>query len=340
MNDHGAMKIWLPYTSARSGSTVFMKALAEGFHTAGFDTELQEFPHLLQYAPELLSRIAPPPGTQVVITNSWNGFAFHRPGLVSICVEHLFVLDKNLSPYKARAQATFHRLFVSRFNRQSYTSADRVVAVSDYTCRSVRAYFPWVEPEVILNGVDTDFFTPADDPAKFSPNTPFRLLFAGNVTNRKGADLIPEIMRRLGNGFLLHYTGDPHSVPAYFRGDNIVALGRLTRPDMRDAYRRCDALLAPTRMEGLPLSVLEALACGRPIICSNSSSLPEAVIDGKTGTICPVDDIDAFVAAIRDLAGDPERHRQMSQNARDDAVQRFSFSRMLDEYIRLIARLC
>lgn len=51
----------------------------------------------------------------------------------------------------------------------------------------------------------------------------------------------------------------------------------------------------PSRLEGLPLTVIEAMACGLPVIAAASSSLPEVVQDGASGMLCPLDDVDAFV---------------------------------------------
>ncbi|MFN3594090.1 MAG: glycosyltransferase [Thiobacillaceae bacterium] len=71
-----------------------------------------------------------------------------------------------------------------------------------------------------------------------------------------------------------------------------------------EAYRQADALLFPSRIEGLPLTVIEAMACGLPVIAAKSASLPEVVAHGATGLLCPVDDVGAYVSAPRTLAGD------------------------------------
>src|SRR5689334_12303270 len=148
------MIVWLPYTAANSGSLVFMRRLGGALQRRGVAAEVQEFPHRCQYAPFMLSRCPPPPGTTAVITNSWNGFAFHRPDLLSICVEHLFVLDPALRPYKSFPQRAFHELILSHYLNRSYRSASHVIAVSEYTASSLRRRFPGIRVEVIRNGVD------------------------------------------------------------------------------------------------------------------------------------------------------------------------------------------
>jgi alpha-maltose-1-phosphate synthase len=334
------MKIWLPYTYARSGSTVFINNLAQGLRARGLEAVTQEFPHLFQFFPKALRLISPPPQTDIIITNTWNGPGFHRSNIPAICVEHLFVLDHRLKGYKSPAQDLFHTSLIRSFVRESYRTASKVVAVSEYTRRAVLEVFPKTDIRVILNGINEAFFTPGEQRwTSRDANDKFELLFVGNLSRRKGADLLPDIMARLGPDFVLRYTGGAGTAPTGFDAANFVPLGRLSQSEIRDEYRRCDALIAPTRMEGLPLAVLEAAACGLPIIASDSASLPEAVIDRVTGLICPVDDPASFADAARYLREHPHEARGMREQARNMAAQRFSFERMVEEYVGLIRSL-
>jgi glycosyltransferase involved in cell wall biosynthesis len=161
------------------------------------------------------------------------------------------------------------------------------------------------------------------------------------MNRRKGADLLPEIMRRLGEGFELRYTG---RVDEFSNGGqiplNMIALGRLHGLEaIRAAYRESDALLFPTRLEGLPLVVLEAMGCGLPVISSDCSSLPEVVERDVTGLLCPVDDIDAFVAAARALGENLDMWRRMCLAARERAESQFGEEHAIDLYVRLYRSL-
>jgi glycosyltransferase involved in cell wall biosynthesis len=206
--------------------------------------------------------------------------------------------------------------------------------VSAYTARSIRAALGGPESEVILNGVDTDFFCPPAMP-KAGEARPLRLLFVGNLVRRKGADLLPKIMARLGPGFELHYTLGLRSKDPFAGIPNMCSLGRLTGEQLRDAYREADILLFPTRFEGFGYAAAEAMACGTPVVASACSSLPEIVEDGVTGRLCPVDDVEAFVAAIQGLASDPDGLQAMGQKVRAVAVEKFSAERWASEYIAL-----
>ncbi|MBK1631867.1 hypothetical protein CKO31_14210 [Thiohalocapsa halophila] len=335
------MKFWLPFTHGNSGSDVSIKFLAEGLRRAGHEATAEGYPHHLQYAPWLLRTAKPPAGTDVIISNSWNGFAFHRPKLVNITVERLFVLDPAYKPYKSRAQSLFHDTLVQHCLRRSIATADRCVAVSDYTARAVAEYLRVPKPQTILNAVDTTYFKPAEHDARQENRNsrPFRMLFIGNLTRRKGADLLVDIMHRLGDGFELAFTSGRDAAARDQLPANMHCLGQLSLDEVRTAYRQADALLFPSRLEGLPRTVMESLACGTPVIAADTSSLPEAVDHVRTGILCPLDDADAFAAAARRLAADRALWSSMVQAARETALKRFSLDRMVRDYIDLAARL-
>jgi alpha-maltose-1-phosphate synthase len=335
------MNFWLPYTRGGSGSDVCVEFLAQGLRDAGHEAISQPFHHHFQYAPWLLRQNRPPTGTEVIISNSWNGFVFHRKGCANITVEHLFVLDPAYAPYRSAAQALFHNTLVRYFLRRSIATSDAGVAVSDYTAGAVANNLLVSRPLTILNAVDTNFFTPpaSDERLQGASRRPFRLLFVGNFARRKGSDILIDVMRRLGDDFELAFTSGRNTLRDDALPKNMRCLGQLSFEDVRDAYRQADALLFPSRLEGLPLTVLESLACGTPVIAADTSSLPEAVDHMRTGILCPIDDVDAFIAAAQQLKENPSLRARMTTAAREDAEQRFSLVRMVQQYVDLAERL-
>lgn len=212
--------------------------------------------------------------------------------------------------------------------------AQFITAVSDYTARVAMTAFPWERGiQTIHNWVDTSVFAPVN---RTAPNTPFRLLFVGNVSVRKGRDLVVQIMARLGPNFELSYTGTPEDFPQSMSlPDNMISLGRIDGPGaMAELYQSHDALLFPSRLEGLPLSVLEAASSGLPVIAANASSLPEVIRHQETGILCPVNDVDAYVSAAISLASATGRWLEMRRNARQWIESEFSMEPALDRYIK------
>jgi glycosyltransferase involved in cell wall biosynthesis len=95
----------------------------------------------------------------------------------------------------------------------------------------------------------------------------------------------------------------------------------------------------PTVREGLCVSVLEAMACGLPVITSNCSSLPEQIDEGKGGFLCPVGDINAFVDKINLLAKSPGLRKEMGSYNREKVLKYFTLTRMVKAYRNLFEEI-
>jgi glycosyltransferase involved in cell wall biosynthesis len=334
------MLVWLPYIQSGSGTDVFTDRLGQGLQTAGIDVITQPFPHRVQYTPWLLRRIRAPDAVDAIIANSWNAFAFRRPRTKLVVVEHHCLFDSAYHPYRSFAQSLFHEILIRRFERASFDAADFLVAVSDYTANATARAFPGVHPNVIHNGINTEFFCPEHEPiTEQPPHRPFRLLFVGNLTKRKGADLLQPIMQRLGQDFQLSCTTGLRATKQFQHSTNIHPLGQLTPNALRQAYRDADALLFPSRLEGFGYAAVEAMACGTPVIATDCSALPEVIVHEKTGLLCPANDIDAFTAAAQKIAQHRALHLAMRRNARAHAATHFGLDQWISQYVSTLRGL-
>jgi glycosyltransferase involved in cell wall biosynthesis len=145
-----------------------------------------------------------------------------------------------------------------------------VVAVSSSTARELGHLYRQPVDAVIPNGVDTDLFSPGDrDEARsrlqLTPGARYAL-FVGRFERRKGADLVSAACQRAG--FQLLVAGPQAPATA-------VALGTLRPSELVWAYRAADCVLFPTRYEACSFVVLEALACGVPLITTAVGWTPE-----------------------------------------------------------------
>lgn len=333
------MKIWLPVITGGSGTDVFTRRLADALQRRGIAAEITWFSSHYQFTPFLLRSAPPPPGTTVTHANSWNGFVFKRIGIPLVVTEHLNVLDPSYRPYKTLAQSIYHETLIRRFVLASYRVASAIIAVSRSVASSLSKTLSVRTAHVIPNWIDTKTFFPLEQNTG-PKHRPFRLLFVGNLSRRKGADLLAPIMRELGSEFELCFTSGLRQPRAIRIEKNMSPLGRIT--DDRELARisqRCEALLFPSLFEGFGLAALEAMACGKPVIASNTSSLPEVVEDGVSGILCPPDDIGAFVTACQTLAENPKILHQYGEAARRRAVDLFSEDLIIPQYIRLYERL-
>ncbi len=333
------MKIWFPVIKSGSGTDVYTRRLAEGLKQRGIGAEITWFHSAYEFAPFLLMGVPPPAGARIIHANAWNGFAFKRPGIPLIVTEHHCVLDPLYRPHKNLAQHCYHKFLTGRYILKSLRTADRITTVSRFSAESIERATGIGGVHVIHNFVDTEQFGPQlTQPAEKSKV--FKLLFVGNLVHRKGADLLKPIMSRLGPAFMLHYTTGLRTQGLADAGSNMVPLGQLTDSDaLVAAYNDCDALLLPTRFEGFGYAALEAMACGKPVIASNNSSIPEVVTDGITGILCPTNDIDCFVTACRTLAHQSSLCDRYGRAARQRVVEVFSERNIIPEYIALYEQL-
>lgn len=329
--------VWFPAVRAHSGADVFTERLCAGLNARGIRAEITWLPLRAEYAPWSVPVPKPPAWANIVHANSWLHPRFLPRGLPLVTTLHSCVHDPALMPYKSAAQRLYHAAWIRRVEAAHLRRSDCIVAVSRYTAHAAEAAFGLQGIEVIHNGVDTNRFHPIERQA---PNRPFRLLYVGNWNARKGVDLLAPIMQTLGDDFELAYTADrngahePYSLPP-----NCRSLGRLSGTALVAAYQQADALLFPSRLEGLPLTVLEAMACGLPVIAAGTSSLPEVVEDGVTGILCPKDALNEFSQAAKALSRDASRWLGMRRAASQCVAMHFGIDAQIDSYLDAYHRL-
>ncbi|HEY3327626.1 MAG TPA: glycosyltransferase family 4 protein [Novimethylophilus sp.] len=334
--ENGRIKVWLPAIRAGSGADVFTRRLAQALERHDIVAHITWFTKYDELMPLRLMQAVPPPGTDIVLANSWSGYAFKRARLPLIVTVHHAIFEPELDVYKSCGQRLYHRYVAEPRELRSLRAADAVTAVSAYVADRIRARYGIEEIEVIYNWVDTDKFCPAQQLDR--EQGMFRLLFVGKTTRLKGADLLAPIMRMLGPDFELRVTATEEECRLLNFPSNVYPVGRLSEDSLIRAYQECDSVLLPSRAEGFGYAALEAMACGKPVIASNNTALPEIVADGFTGILCNINDVEAFAVACRLLADD-SRLLSMGSAGRKCAVQQFSWSTVAANYCTLIQRL-
>ena len=335
--EKGRIKVWLPAIQAGSGADVYTRRLADSLERSGVTARITWFPKYCELLPILLKRTAPPEGTDIVIANSWNGFAFKGSGLPLIVIVHHCSFAPELQPYKSIAQQIYHRHFAAPRERRSLQGADAIIAVSAHVADGLRKQFGFGKVEVIHNWADDSRFRPVRE--NVLHDGPFRLLFVGKLTQLKGGDMLAPIMRKLGTDFELQATADEKNCKYMDCPENMHLIGHLSENELVRAYQRCDAVLVPSRSEGFGYAALEAMACGKPVVASDVAALPEIVKDGVTGILCKVGEVDEFVEACRGLAADPERCSGMGRTGLRHVTERFPESAAIAKYLNLIEQI-
>jgi glycosyltransferase involved in cell wall biosynthesis len=109
-----------------------------------------------------------------------------------------------------------------------------------------------------------------------------------------------------------------------------------SRGDVPDLLAACDAFCLLSRAEALPMSILEAMALGLPVVTADVGGSAEAVADGETGIVVAPGDTGAAAGALAALATDPERARAMGERGRACQRERFGGEAMVDGYLRAL----
>jgi sugar transferase (PEP-CTERM/EpsH1 system associated) len=205
----------------------------------------------------------------------------------------------------------------------------------------------------IKNGVDTDKFAGAAR-STASPWRPDDIVIGTvariqDVKNHQGLiaafarlrELLPEQRGRLrlsivGDGPLM---GEVRAqVDALGLQDLVWLPG--AREDVAGLLHGFSLFALPSLAEGTPVSMLEAMACGLPVVASRVGGIPEVVTDGVEGSLVPPGEVEALAAALAAYVRDPQLRMRHGQAARLRVEQAFSMRAMLEQYGSLYDGLC
>lgn len=323
--------IWFPTVKTGTGTDIFTLRLVDGLTQRGYKAEITWLPLRSEYAPWSVKKPQPPAWANIVHINSWLNPKFVSDKLPLIVSLHHSAHDPLLRPYKNLARHLYHKYWIGPKEIVLFKQASKVIACSKHSAKVAQKNLINLPIDVILNGISTNKIATTK---KQNASHPFKLLYVGNWKKLKGVELLNPIMQKLGDNFVLYYTGgkaaeaDKKNMP-----NNMIDIGRVSNQEILEYMRNSDAFLFPSRSEGLPLVGIEAMACGLPIIGTNATSIPEIVDDGVTGILCEKDNIQEFVYAAKRLAAEPELHANMRIASRKKAESQLNFDTMLDQYI-------
>jgi starch synthase len=173
------------------------------------------------------------------------------------------------------------------------------------------------------------------------------LLFVGQLRKFKGADYLIKAFKILCDFnkklYLIIKTQVPRLLPEYQSmaqrleiSDKVVFVSEnLPQPDLVDLYHSCDIYVHPSLAECLSLVILEAMACGKPVVATNVGGTSYEVIDGKTGFLVKPGNARELSEKIKILTDDPELMNFMGKNGRERVKRNFTWESAAEKTLNL-----
>jgi glycosyltransferase involved in cell wall biosynthesis len=211
----------------------------------------------------------------------------------------------------------------------------------------------------IPNSVDTDRFCPASEAGKREirnvlgiPEDAFVVIYTGRLVDYKGLPLLLRVWREVNAGYgetrlLLVGAGgmDIHNcendLELFVRENGLAhCVTFVGSVDNVQTYLQAsDVFVLPTEREAFGISLIEAMACGLPVIATRAGGIPDILHHDVDGCLIPVNNLQQLRASLDRLYDDEQLRRCFGRRARNSVVQRFSEQAVLNQYLQLLESL-
>ncbi len=300
-------------------------------------------------------------GADIVHSHTWYANAAGHLASLLHGIPHVITAHslEPLRPWKAEQLGGGYRVS-SWIEATAFAGAASIIAVSDGMRRDILRSYPWLDPQrvhVVHNGIDLQRWHAVDDPELvrdlgIDADRP-SVVFVGRITRQKGlpyllraaALLPPDVQLVLCAGapdtpeVLAEVQAGVQALQAQRTG--VVWLERLlSQHELSAVLTQATAFVCPSVYEPLGIVNLEAMACGAAVVGTATGGIPEVVVDGVTGRLVPIEQVDdgtgtpldpeRFVkdlaAALTEVVSDPAAARRMGEAGRARAESDFSWT--------------
>lgn len=257
----------------------------------------------------------------------------------TVFTAHGWAFTEGISPLRRTIYRQIERYMV-RFS-------DRIITVSDYDRRLALSAGVGSETMIttIHNGIPLQEHTAQVD----KPDDTVTMIMVARFDDQKDQESVIRAVTDLPDlpdlTWRLHFVGDGPNrtaledmVGRQSRGKHIFFHGACD--DVPERLAQADIFILMSNWEGLPLSILEAMRAGLPVIASNVGGVSETIDDGETGILVSRGDVDQLRIAISTLIGDAELRKSMGDRAIKKFETEFSFEGMLSSTMNIYSQLC
>ena len=241
-------------------------------------------------------------------------------------------LDVRHFPYSRKWQ--FLRDILLRF-------AHTVTVLSERDLDFIRQHYPHWHAQVVYNPALVPDKIPAERPAFLKPGVKY-VLAVGRLNPQKGFDRLLAAWGQLGPvrvGWRLAIIGGGEEEKALKEQAEKIGISQTVdfippQQEIFSAYKHAQIFAMSSRTEGFPLALLEAMACGMPVVSFNCTGPDVIVRPDVDGILVPQEDVPAFAAALGALMRETQKRQQLGARAQE-VLQRFSLEKYLDAYEEL-----
>lgn len=231
-----------------------------------------------------------------------------------------------------------------------WKSADRLIAVSNNIADELGMFYhiPSDRIHVVYNGVDVDFFKPVDLDSKKPIRKELKIqgnpmiLYVGYLGPRKGLEYllkaVSKVIEKFPEAIFVLLGGVPRFagrtdyqkvlddfIVKLGISNNVLFAGEVKHRDTLKFYAAADAFVFPTLYEGLPKALLEAMACGLPVIATKAGGNPDAVIHGETGLLTEAANSDQLAEASIHVLSNRSLAMEMGTKGRERVKEHFTW---------------
>jgi len=207
---------------------------------------------------------------------------------------------------------------------------------------SKNSFQRWPAPknhQVINHGIEIKKFPFPDEPREDF------YFWMGRLVEQKGVETAIRFARETDSNLII---AGPKNEEQYFKenvepflNQKIQYVGELNFEEKINYFKKAKAFLMPIHWdEPFGLVIIEAMACGTPVVAYGRGSMPEIIVHEKTGFLCPPDDFECFKKSLQKIDQmSQDEFSKMSNAARKRAEEKFSFEKMVDQYLEIYTTL-
>jgi glycosyltransferase involved in cell wall biosynthesis len=243
------------------------------------------------------------------------------------------------------ARRRLRSFYDAALGRRPFKAADLVIAVSSAELQWMRPLIPLTTKTVVIpNGIDLDDFQGEGDGRAFRDRHAVHgplLLYTGRLAANKRLDtvisLLPDLLKEFPD-LTFVVVGEDHGMASSWRQlaerleveGHVKFLGHVSRAELVEAYRACDAFVLPSDYEAFGIVLLEAMACGKPCVATRVGGVVDIIRHQETGLLVEFGDREALKEALTSLLGDHTARQELGAAARASVGREFDWGAVVE----------